>query len=82
MPASGRCTDCRGQGWTSRRRCDDTDDSRGPHLQVSESPEPSQLTQEQATVWETERQLPAVRLLLTTLLVVFVAFILYSLIRK
>ena len=30
------CTECRGHGWTPRHRCNDTDDSRGPHLQCTE----------------------------------------------
>jgi len=62
------CTECRGHGWTPRLRCNDTDDSRGPHRQcteytgveVLETLETS-LTPEQATVWETVRHLRGVR---------------------
>jgi len=62
------CTECRGHGWTPRHRCNDTDDSRGPHRQcteytgdeVLETLEPS-LTPQQATVWETVRHLRGVR---------------------
>jgi len=55
----GVCSDCRGTGWTRRRRCCDitVDHSRGPHQQ---STEPS-LTADQLAVWETVRHLPGVR---------------------
>jgi len=56
----GVCSECRGTGWTPRRRCCDitVDHSRGPHQQ---STEPS-LTPDQLAVWETVRHLPGVRI--------------------
>jgi len=56
----GLCSECRGTGWTPRRRCCDitVDHSRGPHQQCTE---PS-LTPDQLAVWETVRHLPGVRI--------------------
>ena len=58
----GQCTECRGDGWTRRRRCNDTDVSRGPHQQTTDATEPPPpLTEDQAAVWERVRELPGVR---------------------
>jgi len=55
-------TECIEKGWTWERPCDDvthsTHRSQGPHQQCTE---PS-LTAEQASVWETVRHLPGVKL--------------------
>jgi len=59
-PEAGHCTECRSHegGWSPRRRCDDTNDSRGPHTKCSES----SLTPEQEAFWHSVRYLPGVRL--------------------
>jgi len=57
---AGHCTQCRSLdgGWTPQRRCNDTNDSNGPHTKCSE---PS-LTPEQEAFWRRVRHLPGVRL--------------------